>query len=250
MAPPEAIRLAVRRAFAGTAAGAARRQEGRRHLGRHPRTYRRGALHRQSFQRQDGEGGRRRGLPARRRVVLVTTQPADGAPYGVVRVESADDMAAAVREQVLDADVLVMAAAVADFKPCAEEVGKIRRGDRETLTLDLVRTVTSSPRRRGPACSASASPPSRAATAARPREEGGEGRRSARVQRHPRRGRRHRRRRERYHHHHGAPGRSRCRAPARAPRRRHRRPDRSGLAAMSAPSAREGRRDRGGASRE
>jgi len=58
-----------------------------------------------------------------------------------VRVESADDMAAAVREEVRDADVLVMAAAVADFKPRAEEPGKIGRGERETLTLDLVRTV-------------------------------------------------------------------------------------------------------------
>jgi phosphopantothenoylcysteine decarboxylase/phosphopantothenate--cysteine ligase len=62
-------------------------------------------------------------------------------PYDVVRVESADDMAAAVREEVRDADVLVMAAAVADFKPRAEEPGKIGRGERETLTLDLVRTV-------------------------------------------------------------------------------------------------------------
>jgi phosphopantothenoylcysteine decarboxylase/phosphopantothenate--cysteine ligase len=72
---------------------------------------------------------------------LVTTQPADGAPYDVVRVESADDMATAVREQVRDADVLVMAAAVADFRPRAEQSGKIQRGDRETLTLELVRTV-------------------------------------------------------------------------------------------------------------
>jgi phosphopantothenoylcysteine decarboxylase/phosphopantothenate--cysteine ligase len=75
------------------------------------------------------------------RVALVTTQPAEGAAYDVVRVESADDMAAAVSQQLRDADVLVMAAAVADFKPRAEEAGKIRRGDRETLTLDLVGTV-------------------------------------------------------------------------------------------------------------
>jgi phosphopantothenoylcysteine decarboxylase/phosphopantothenate--cysteine ligase len=37
--------------------------------------------------------------------------------------------------------VLVMAAAVADFKPREEEDGKIPRGERETLTLELVRTV-------------------------------------------------------------------------------------------------------------
>ena len=46
--------------------GAARRQEGRRHGGWHPRAHRRGALHRQPLQRQDGPRGRRRGLPARR----------------------------------------------------------------------------------------------------------------------------------------------------------------------------------------
>jgi phosphopantothenoylcysteine decarboxylase/phosphopantothenate--cysteine ligase len=49
-------------------------------------------------------------------------------------------MATAVREQLDDADVLVMAAAVADFRPRAAELGKIQRGERESLTLELERT--------------------------------------------------------------------------------------------------------------
>ena len=64
------------------------------------------------------------------RVTLVTTQPTEGVAYDVVPVESAAQMAAAVGEHVRDADVLVMAAAVADFRPRDEEAGKIERGER------------------------------------------------------------------------------------------------------------------------
>ncbi len=141
IAPPEAIRLAVRRAFAGSAAGPL---SGRKVVVTSGGTRERIDAVRFIGNRSSGKMGRAvadeaylRGA----RVVLVTTQPAGAVPYGVVRVESADDMATAVREEVRDADVLVMAAAVADFKPRAEEAGKIRRGERETLTLDLVRTV-------------------------------------------------------------------------------------------------------------
>jgi phosphopantothenoylcysteine decarboxylase/phosphopantothenate--cysteine ligase len=141
MAPPEAIRLAVRRAFAGTAAGPL---AGKKVVVTSGGTRERIDAVRFIGNRSSGKMGRAvadevylRGA----RVALVATQPADRVPYGVVRVESADDMAAAVREQLRDADVLVMAAAVADFKPRAEESGKIQRGDRETLTLDLVGTV-------------------------------------------------------------------------------------------------------------
>ncbi|HEY5388220.1 MAG TPA: bifunctional phosphopantothenoylcysteine decarboxylase/phosphopantothenate--cysteine ligase CoaBC [Thermoleophilia bacterium] len=141
MASPAAIRLAVRRAFAGTAAGPL---AGKKVVVTSGGTRERIDAVRFIGNRSSGKMGRAvadefylRGA----RVALVTTQPAEGAPYGVVRVESADDMAAAVRQQVRDADVLVMAAAVADFKPRTEEAGKIQRGDRETLTLDLVRTV-------------------------------------------------------------------------------------------------------------
>jgi phosphopantothenoylcysteine decarboxylase/phosphopantothenate--cysteine ligase len=74
-------------------------------------------------------------------VTLITTRPAEGTPYVVVRVESAGEMAAAAGEHVRDADVLVMAAAVGDFRPKAEQDGKIERGERDSLTLELVRTV-------------------------------------------------------------------------------------------------------------
>jgi len=141
MAPPAAIRLAVRRAFAGTAAGPL---AGKKVVVTSGGTRERIDAVRFVGNRSSGKMGRAvadeaylRGA----RLALVTTQPADGAPYDVVRVESAADMAAAVREQVRDADVLVMAAAVADFKPRTEDAGKIQRGEHETLTLDLVRTV-------------------------------------------------------------------------------------------------------------
>lgn len=74
-------------------------------------------------------------------VTLVSTDPVPAAPYRVVEVETATEMAAAVREATADADVLVMAAAVADFRPASAQCGKIERAERETLTLDLVRTV-------------------------------------------------------------------------------------------------------------
>ncbi len=74
-------------------------------------------------------------------VVLVSTTPVEDAPYPVVLVESAEQMGEAVQQQVVDADVLVMAAAVADFRPAKPETGKIERAEKDRLTLDLVRTV-------------------------------------------------------------------------------------------------------------
>ncbi|MEZ5125790.1 MAG: bifunctional phosphopantothenoylcysteine decarboxylase/phosphopantothenate--cysteine ligase CoaBC [Thermoleophilia bacterium] len=71
-------------------------------------------------------------------VVLVTTRP-HPAPYAVVAVESASDMAAAVRRETAAA-VVVGVAAVADFRPATPVAGKIERTGRETLSLDLVRT--------------------------------------------------------------------------------------------------------------
>jgi phosphopantothenoylcysteine decarboxylase/phosphopantothenate--cysteine ligase len=74
-------------------------------------------------------------------VVLITTQPARRDPFAVVPVETAADMAAAVRQHIDAAEVLVMAAAVADFKPREETAGKIERAGREALTLELVPAV-------------------------------------------------------------------------------------------------------------
>ena len=141
MASPEAIRLAVRRALASSASGPL---AGKQVIVTSGGTRERIDAVRFIGNRSSGKMGRAVADEAYLRgagVTLVTTQPAHGAPYDVVRVESAADMAAAVGERVRDADVLVMAAAVADFRPRDEEDGKIERGERDSLTLELVRTV-------------------------------------------------------------------------------------------------------------
>jgi phosphopantothenoylcysteine decarboxylase/phosphopantothenate--cysteine ligase len=141
MAAPEAIMQAVRRAFAGNAAGLL---AGRTVVVTAGGT--REALDAVRFigNRSSGRMGRAvadeayvRGA----RVVLVSTQPLEATPYEVVAVESAAEMAAAVTSASASADVLVMAAAVADFKPRAVDEGKIERGERESLTVELERTV-------------------------------------------------------------------------------------------------------------
>ncbi len=55
------------------------------------------------------------------------------AGIAVVRVESALDMEAAVVPLAATADVIVMAAAVADFRPAEPVAGKIHRGDGEVM---------------------------------------------------------------------------------------------------------------------
>jgi phosphopantothenoylcysteine decarboxylase/phosphopantothenate--cysteine ligase len=63
------------------------------------------------------------------------------APVGptLVRVESTEEMAAAVRGAVADADVLVMAAAPADFRAAAPTASKIKKGH-EAPTIELAPT--------------------------------------------------------------------------------------------------------------
>jgi phosphopantothenoylcysteine decarboxylase/phosphopantothenate--cysteine ligase len=72
------------------------------------------------------------------RVVLVTTA-AHPVHHGIdVRpVETADEMLAELRSQLAGADLLVMAAAVADFRPAKVTDHKIRREETKRLTLDL-----------------------------------------------------------------------------------------------------------------
>ena len=71
-------------------------------------------------------------------VALVTTvsHPAHRG-VKVRRVETAEDMLEALREEIAGADVLVMAAAVADFRPAHREDHKIRREETPRLSLDL-----------------------------------------------------------------------------------------------------------------
>ncbi len=72
------------------------------------------------------------------RVTLVTTA-AHPAHHGVqVReVATAEEMLGELRAAIAGADLLVMAAAVADFRPVTTATGKIRREDTERLTLEL-----------------------------------------------------------------------------------------------------------------
>jgi phosphopantothenoylcysteine decarboxylase/phosphopantothenate--cysteine ligase len=76
------------------------------------------------------------------RVVLISGPTSLPDPPGVqvTRVESANEMRDTVVTEAADADVLIMAAAVADYQP-AEAVGeKIKRQQSEGFSLPLVRT--------------------------------------------------------------------------------------------------------------
>ncbi len=72
-------------------------------------------------------------------VVLVTTMP-DQAPSAVVVVatNSAREMAAAIGEHAPNSDVLIMAAAVADYRPAEAASQKLKRGDLGDISIDLV----------------------------------------------------------------------------------------------------------------
>ncbi|MDR2254274.1 MAG: bifunctional phosphopantothenoylcysteine decarboxylase/phosphopantothenate--cysteine ligase CoaBC [Bifidobacteriaceae bacterium] len=56
----------------------------------------------------------------------------------VVRVGTAVELRTALLEQADEADVIVMAAAVADFRPAASQPTKIKRDGQEALTLQLI----------------------------------------------------------------------------------------------------------------
>jgi phosphopantothenoylcysteine decarboxylase/phosphopantothenate--cysteine ligase len=76
------------------------------------------------------------------RVALVSTAQHPPHPGVVVHpVETAAEMLEALRERLPGARLLVMAAAVADFRPAARVEGKIRREERSRLQLDLERNV-------------------------------------------------------------------------------------------------------------
>ena len=74
-------------------------------------------------------------------VVVITTRP-DQAPAGVrvVEVETAAEMAAACDTEAPNADIVVMAAAVADFRPADTADGKLKKRD-GAPAVELVPTV-------------------------------------------------------------------------------------------------------------
>ena len=82
-------------------------------------------------------------------VVLVTapTNLADPALVKVVRVRTAQQMGEAVQEHAEQVDALVMAAAVADYRPAVEAEQKIKKADDELIihlakTTDILKTAT------------------------------------------------------------------------------------------------------------
>jgi phosphopantothenoylcysteine decarboxylase / phosphopantothenate---cysteine ligase len=81
-------------------------------------------------------------LDAGARVGLVTGPTHLTTPYGaeLVSVSTAEEMFAALRQQVVGADALIMAAAVADFRPAEPATSKIKKSDRAGApTIPLLR---------------------------------------------------------------------------------------------------------------
>lgn len=76
------------------------------------------------------------------RVTLITAPASIPVPAGVevVSVVSAVEMKKAVAEAVPRADVLIMAAAVADYMPKSAAGGKIKKENADVLTLELIKT--------------------------------------------------------------------------------------------------------------
>ena len=141
MASPDDIMAAVRRAFAGLAAGPL---AGRKVVVTAGGTREAIDAVRYIGNRSSGKMGRAVADEAYLRgadVVLVTTRPDVETPYRRVAVESAAEMADAVVAECADAALLVMAAAVADYRPASVAEGKLSRADAPELTLSLVPTV-------------------------------------------------------------------------------------------------------------
>lgn len=75
-------------------------------------------------------------------VTLVATPAVDAESWGgsILEVESAKEMHQALARSVKNADVLIMAAAVSDFRPRIQATGKIKKqAGQESVTLDLVK---------------------------------------------------------------------------------------------------------------
>jgi phosphopantothenoylcysteine decarboxylase/phosphopantothenate--cysteine ligase len=81
-------------------------------------------------------------IDAGARVSLVSGPTHLAVPYGAnhVPVTSATDMLQAIQREVVDADALIMAAAVADFRPAHPTLSKIKKSERDDApTIELAR---------------------------------------------------------------------------------------------------------------
>ncbi len=89
-------------------------------------------------------------LDAGAAVTLISAARGLDTPVGaeLIAVESAREMQAAVMAHLADADALIMAAAVSDFRPTDAAEHKIKKSDDPTLTSQLVKSRHSARRRR------------------------------------------------------------------------------------------------------
>ena len=71
-------------------------------------------------------------------VVLITTKNVD-APFNIVKVKSALDMQKAINNEYETSDIIIMAAAVADYRAKNYSEQKMKKGENETITLELVK---------------------------------------------------------------------------------------------------------------
>ncbi len=74
-------------------------------------------------------------------VTLVAANVALDTPPGTISVSTAAELDAAARKAFPDCDVLLMAAAVADFRPAAAADEKISKGGREDLVVEMEPTA-------------------------------------------------------------------------------------------------------------
>ena len=92
--------------------------------------------------RSSGKMGSAIALEAARRgalVQLVSTQPADHDGVETIRVETAADMYQQVMDRIDGTDVVVLAAAVADFRPSVDHPKKLKKAD-GVPTIELTET--------------------------------------------------------------------------------------------------------------
>jgi phosphopantothenoylcysteine decarboxylase/phosphopantothenate--cysteine ligase len=142
LAEPSRILAAVENALAASARYAPRSLDGMRVLVTAGGTRERIDAVRYVGNRSSGRMGlslaeesARRGADVTAIVANVSLPRPEGVRY--VEVEGAGELAAATREAFRDADVLLMAAAVADFRPSDAEAAKIAKAGRERLSLEL-----------------------------------------------------------------------------------------------------------------
>lgn len=72
-------------------------------------------------------------------IVLVTTVDFPTTPYQIKKVVSAKEMFDVVKQEFVDSDVLIMTAAVADYKPQEIANLKIKKENNDELTIKLVK---------------------------------------------------------------------------------------------------------------